>query len=314
MNAIIITVLPVFALIAAGFAAARFGLFEQTATEGLNRFVLLFAIPALLFGTMAKIDIGDVAPWGLWAGYYGAVALVWLVTLAGRRRVPALAPAGGAAAGITATFGNLVLLGLPLAFFHYGDKAVVPAALIIVLHAPVQWFIATLVAEWSSRAKGQPVSGMAIELIKNLAANPLISAMALGFAWNLTGLGLHPAADKVITMLGQAGVPSALFALGLSVAGYSFRGQLGAVAILLVLKLALMPLIAAIIAVPILGLDAITAAIVILFAAMPPGVNAYLFAVRYDAAKAPVSGAVVLGTGLAVLTASAVLWWLGPVG
>jgi len=44
-----------------------------------------------------------------------------------------------------------------------------------------------------------------------------------------------------------------------------------------------------------------------LFAACPPGANAFLFASQFDAAKNSVSGAVALGTALAAVSVSLVL-------
>jgi malonate transporter len=49
----------------------------------------------------------------------------------------------------------------------------------------------------------------------------------------------------------------------------------------------------------------------VLFAAGPVGMNAYLFARRYEIGVAPVSTAIVVSTGLSVLTLSALLLYFG---
>ncbi len=46
---IIDIIAPVFLLIGAGFFAVRGKLFADSMVDGLNRFVILFAIPCLLF-------------------------------------------------------------------------------------------------------------------------------------------------------------------------------------------------------------------------------------------------------------------------
>jgi len=51
-----------------------------------------------------------------------------------------------------------------------------------------------------------------------------------------------------------------------------------------------------------LGLSPTAAGVVVLFAAMPTGANAYIFAVQYQRQVNPVSGAVALGTLLAAVT------------
>jgi malonate transporter and related proteins len=48
--------------------------------------------------------------------------------------------------------------------------------------------------------------------------------------------------------------------------------------------------------------------VAVLFAAMPTGANAFLFAQRNDEAVPAVTGAVALGTGFAAITVSILLW------
>ena len=50
------------------------------------------------------------------------------------------------------------------------------------------------------------------------------------------------------------------------------------------------------------------AKVALLFAAMPTGANAFLFALRNDEAVPAVSGAITLGTGLAAVSASILLY------
>lgn len=313
MNAIIITVIPVFALIVMGSLAAKFKMFSGPQASGLNLFVNYIAIPALLFRTMLKVDISQADPWSLWASFYLAWVVVWIIALIVAHNVETLKSKGGAASALSSTFGNLVLMGLPLAYVHFGERALIPAALIVAIHAPIQWFCATLRAEWAGRSEAKPISEMLKDMGLRLVKNPIIASLIVGFIWNFTGLGLHEVPDKIITMLGQAGVPTALFALGLSIAGYSFKGQLAGVATILTFKMAIFPAMAWVLAVKVLHLPPIAAGVVILFAAMPPGVNAYLFATQYKASIEAVSGAVALGTVISMITIPLVLWFIGPV-
>jgi predicted permease len=68
------------------------------------------------------------------------------------------------------------------------------------------------------------------------------------------------------------------------------------------LKLVAMPAIAAGLAYYVLALPPISAAVVVLFAAMPTGANAYIFSAQYGRLTEAVSGAVALGTTLAAVT------------
>ncbi len=307
MMAVFETVVPVFALIAIGYGVGLSGYMGSGDAKVLNRFVIGIAMPALLFRLMVTADLPAASPWALWGAYYGTLAIVWVATVMLVRPIRVLAPAGGAAAAMAATFGNMVLLGLPLALGHFGDAATRPMALLISVHAAFNWLIASLWAEWSNRRREVPIAHMFAGLARDLAANPIIAPLVLGALWGLTGLGLHPVVDHTLAFLGRAAVPAALFMLGLTLSGYNLSGQFGAVALLVGLKMLVMPLLAWVMVSYVIPLDALDARIVILFASLPGGVNAYLFASRYNVAVGPVSGAIAVGTGLAIATTSLLL-------
>ena len=69
---ILLVTVPFFALIAAGYAAARGGLLPLAAIPGLNAFVLYFALPCMLFRFGARAPIGQLLD--------GGVALVWCLS------------------------------------------------------------------------------------------------------------------------------------------------------------------------------------------------------------------------------------------
>lgn len=309
MQAILTTVVPVFTLILLGYGAARGGLIDTTGVKGINAFVYLFAIPALLFRTVHNIDVA-ATPWPLWGAFFLSLAIVWIIAIVISPNFPSLAGRGGASAAIGSSFGNLVLMGIPLSAAHWGPAALVPAALLVAIHAPLHWFFATLRAEWANRRNRSLLVGM-FELVKELARNPIVMALIVGHLWRLTGIGISPIADKTISLLGQAGIPASLFGLGLSLAAYGLKGHLRGMAAILVLKMIVAPMIATVMALWVFRLEPLSAGIVILFASLPPGANAYLFASRYNTGVAPVSGAIALGVLLSVFSVSVVLWLVG---
>ncbi len=307
MQSVITTVVPVFALIVLGFGAGRFRFFVDGSARGLSTFVFTFAIPAMLFKAMVTLGIPASPPWGLWGAFFTAVAIVWILAITASRFVTGLGGAGGASAALGAAFGNTVMLGLPLGVAFFGSAALLPMALIISIHLPVQWFAATLLAKWGSHTENLGLPSLLRTLLKDLFANPIVLALVAGSIWNFTGFGLHPMADKVISMLAQAAVPAALFALGLSLARFGFVGSGRAAGVLMLLKLAVMPAIAALLAYAVFDLTTVEAGIVVLFAALPTGANAYIFAEREGVAEAALSASVAAGTALSIVTLTIVL-------
>ncbi|MGI9515093.1 MAG: AEC family transporter [Anderseniella sp.] len=300
-------VVPVFALIVLGFGAGRFGFFVEGSARGLSTFVFTFAIPAMLFRAMVSLGIPASPPWGLWGAFFTAVAVVWILAIAASRFVAGLEGAGGASAALGAGFGNTVMLGLPLGVAYFGSAALLPMALIISIHLPLQWFAATLLAQWGSQRESRGVSVLLRTLLKDLFTNPIVLALLAGSVWNVTGLGLNPMAEQIVSMLSQAAVPAALFALGLSLARFGLAGSGLAAGVLMLLKLAFMPAIAAVLAYGVFDLSVVHAGVVVLFAALPTGANAYIFAERHGAAEAALSASVAAGTALSIVTLSVVL-------
>jgi malonate transporter and related proteins len=308
MNAILTTVFPVFGLIALGFIFAKARILDAAAGRGMTLFVFNIAIPAFLFRTVATMAEPESSPWKIWIVFFGGIAVTWFVTALVSRTQNSISPSGGAAASMATGFGNLALLGTPLAISHFGEAAAVPVGLILSIHAAVLWFAATLHREIARSSQSFSMTATARELAYQLATNGIVIALLAAGLWRLTGLGLNPVPDKMLEMLAAAGVPTALVALGVSLAGYSLKGSWGGMFTLIALKMILLPLAVFVIARFVLPLPPLWTKVAVLFAAMPTGANAFLFAQKNDEAVPAVSGAVALGTGFAAISAALLLW------
>lgn len=307
MQLILNTVLPVFGMIVLGFLFVKAKIIDGPAGRGISAFVFNLAIPALLFKTVATLGQNQGAPWALWIAFFGGLALNWIATAFVSRFVPSISQSGGAAASMAAGFGNLALLGTPLALAHFGKEVAIPLGMILSVHAPILWTAATLHRELARHDGSVPLSSIGRELIVNLSRNAIVLALLAGSLWRFTGLGLHPIADTMLNMLADASVPTALFALGISLAGYSLRGSLGGMTTLIAMKMLFMP-ICVFALTRIVDLPPLWAKVAVLFAAMPSGANAFLFAQRNDEAVPAVSAAITAGTALAAVTASILLY------
>lgn len=307
MTDVINTVAPVFGLIALGWIAARLNLLHESADKGLASFVFTIAMPALLFRTMATITLPEGSSALLLVAFMGSAVVTWiLATLV--TRVPLGRPlADSASIGMGATFGNTVMMGIPLAVGHFGEQAIAPLAVVVAVHAPSMWLIATLQNEAINRDGARAPLEIIGNLTLDLVRNPILIGIVLGSVWRTTGAEIPAIPDKIISYLAAAGIPGALFALGLSLAKYRIRGQSSTLAAMSVLKLIVMPVVAWILADAVFDLPPLWTGVVVILAACPTGANAFLFASQYDRAVASVSGSVALGTILSVVTITLLL-------
>ena len=301
---------PVFIIIACGYGAGKTGLIARDGVKALNDFVLYFCVPPLLFRTMQSVDLSMSAT-GIWSAYYAAAAAIWAIVALGARRVKGLGDAGGAATAFATTFGNLGMMGLSIAYLAFGDEGLITAALIIAVHASTHWFFGTLWAELANRQRDVNLAKVTRGVLVSLAKNPVVLALAAGAVWNASGAAMPVIGERLIELGGDAAIPAGLFGLGLGVAGYPLRGNLPGVATIMALKMALFPLIAWTLAAHVFQLAPRETALVTLFAALPTGINPYLFAVKFNASVAAVSGAIAIGVIFSALTIPIVLWLVG---
>ena len=308
MESILTTVLPVFGLIVLGFAFARLRIVDQATAKGLTQFVFTLAIPALLFRTVALTQPQEATPFGLWLAFFGGLALTWIITGLIASKFESLSASGGAAASMAAGFGNVALLGTPLVLAHFGETAAVPVGLVLSIHAPVLWFAATLQREIARHSGSISFARLGRELFINLAGNAIVLALLAAALWRLTGLGLYPVVDRMLSMLSDASVPTALFALGLSLSAYSLRGQWTGMLILIAMKMVLMPILVFLALRYVVSVPPFWGNVALLLAAMPTGANAFLFAHRNEESVAAVSAAIALGTGLSAISVSLLLY------
>jgi malonate transporter len=151
--ATVLIVAPVFALIAAGYAAVLFRFVSETAHKGISEFAFSIAIPALLFRTIVVSEFSGVSPWRMWGAYYGALALTWIAALilSALLRQRREDREDGVVFAIGSVYGNIVMLGIPLTLSALGNEAAGPMALILSVNTPLLWLCGTLQMELVDR-------------------------------------------------------------------------------------------------------------------------------------------------------------------
>ncbi|MBK8085761.1 MAG: AEC family transporter [Devosia sp.] len=310
MLAIINVVLPVFALISLGYLAVRWRLFPSEGVRGLVQFVNNFATPCLLFSAMTTADFRTTFNLGVIVPFYvGAIASFVIGSIVAVR-VFRNRPGEGVSSGFAAMFTNTVLIGIPILHRAYGETALTVAFSIIAFHASVLITLGMLTMELVRR-DGAPIHKALGVASVRIISNPLLWGIVLGVAANMFELVLVEPVDAFITMMAAAVTPAALFGLGGALNEYRLQENWGQSLTMALLKLVLQPTIAWVLMVPILNVDHEYARYGILLAAMPSGINAYVFATYYNRGVNIATNTVLISTVLSVLTVSFWLYVLG---
>lgn len=316
--AVLHKLLALFLTVGLGWVAGRAGWLggrsdAQGALAGRTVADLAFVlfVPALLFRTMVLQDLSAL-PWRTLGAFFVPAVLCVLAVYAGYRRAGRGAGAAQAPAEAPATrtvavcYGNGVQLGIPVSAALYGDAGLALHVTLMSLHGLILMTLMTVLAELDRArrdTRATLVSAVATA-VRQALLHPVVLPLVAGAAWNLTGLGLHPALDEVLAGLGRAVVPTCLLLIGLNLAQYGLKGGLRGAVLTSVLKLLLMPALVLAVAYLGFGLRGMPLGVVVMMAALPTGSNALLFAHRYGLLQAEATAAIVASTVAFVVTAS----------
>ena len=226
MLAFLALCLPIFAVVAFGFAAAKRKWMPPMAMEAIGLFSFNVALPAMLFKLMAAQPLRESFDLIYFSGYLGAcLAIFAVVMLIGRVARGNIRI--GSAFGAAAAMGNVGYLAPPLMLPMLGPRIAGPVAMAIVAEVAVIIALGSMLMAPS--AKGEGLKAVMAGL-RGLLRNPVILSIALGALSAGLELPIPAPIERFLSFLGNAAGPTALFALGGTLARLKIGGQLFAVA------------------------------------------------------------------------------------
>lgn len=318
---VFVKLLAIFATMGIGWIGIRlhwFGKDGEAADPArmLGLVAMYIFVPALLFRTMARLDLANM-PWAAVQAYFLPAALWTLVLVLWMRRhpVPGL-PAAAATRGVGAVYGNGVQLGVPMVSALFGEQGLAIHIALVSLHGLLLLTLLTVIAEIDlARHDHTATLGATVRsTVRNSLIHPVVLPTLVGVAWNLTGWPLPAVVDQTLLGLGGAVVPMCLIMIGMTLGVYGVRGQVKTAAVLTALKLLVLPALVLVTARWGFGLTGLPLQVCVLMAALPSGTNALIFAQRYRTLEPEATTVIVLSTAGFVVTAGLWLTLLAVVG
>lgn len=322
-------IFPVFAIAVVGYTLAAVGLFRPPDTAGLTRYVFSVALPVMLFHSMATVSLPETVRWSFLVAYYLPALAVYLTALMLGRALFGHTRREQAVFGMSAGYSNTVLIGLPVIAAAWGDAALLPLLMIVAIHSGIMFSLTTAIAESGaarrgartaphggasaaapSTAQGAGRGGFAHVLgrtVVGMLRNPIVVGLAAGLLFNLLAIPLPPPIEQTLGLIRASAVPAALFVTGASLREYRVMGHIGEAVVIIIFKMVVHPLAVWVLATFVFDLPAMWVAVAVVTAALPTGINASVFARKYDAAVAPVVTATLLSTLLSIATVSVLL-------
>ena len=282
INELFSIVAPVFLTAAIGFAWVKSGrVFDTDFVTGI---VLTIATPCLVFSSLTRLDV-SMEPLAAVAGsYLSVLALMGVVGAAIikyvlRLELPSYLP--------SVMFGNLGNMGIPLAFFAFGDEVLALAVAAFSVHSVAQFTIGISIHAGGVHAK-------------QLVRTPVLYGLLLSLPFMVTQTAMPEWATNTVELLASLVVPLMLLTLGVSLARMRLRRirrSLGfAVARLLG------GLLAGLAIAELFGLEGTVRGVLLLQSTMPVAIFNYVFALRYKREPDDVAAAIILSTAISFAT------------
>jgi malonate transporter len=297
--------LPIFGVIALGWAAVRARVTAPEALDALGAFAFNFALPALVFRLIAGQPFGRSFNPVFYAGYLASGGLLFAVVFGLSRILGRRAAATAGARATTTTVSNVGFLGPPLMLAFFGERGAGPLAMAILAEVMVLMSLGAVIMG-SSEGGGAGVGSL---LLRGTILNPVVAAIILGAALAAAGVPLPAPLDRFLSFLGGSAAPTALFAVGGALAVRRIdRATMFAAAGITAQKLFVYPVLVWCVLSRLLQVEPFWVQAGVLIASLPSAGSNYILAQRYAADAERVSAAIVLSTLVSVVTVPLAAW------
>jgi predicted permease len=215
---------PIYLAILAGYAATRFGVFGKDDMRTFGKFVINFALPAMVLNAVAQRPIADVLSAGYMAAYLGGSLLMLALGFLCARRVAGQNHIGSTIAAMGVACSNSGYVGLPILLLALPAVASTALAMNLIIENVMVIPLLLVMAE-SGREGGGPAHRIFFQTLARVARMPLVLGLVAGLALSVMGWSLPAPLTRTVALFGQATGALSLFVIGGTLVGLHLRGM-----------------------------------------------------------------------------------------
>jgi predicted permease len=250
---------------------------------------------------MYRLDFSQAFHLGMLISFYVGALACFVAGIFLSRWIWNRRPGESVAVGFCAVFSNTVLIGLPIALLAFGEEIRNPVFGIIAFHASVLYTIGMTTMEFA-RQDGRGFGETVKAAFSSVIANPLMAGILMGIAANLVGLYIPAPAEQALDMIRATAIPVSLVGIGIALNRYSIANEIYETMMVSFLALIVHPAITLLFCLYVFDLDGVFLQTAVVLAAMPPGMNIYIFATLYNRCENLSASVLVIANAFAVLT------------
>jgi predicted permease len=307
MTVVFLALLPVAIIIFAGFLMRRTGFVSDAHWAGVDHVCYFVLFPAIIFKEIAAADFTGVPIWRMAGAIIIALCIMFAALLIARKPLCRALALNGAQfsslyQGATRWHTFIAFAIVPLIF---GGDALALAAVSAAAMTPILNVVNVAVISLYARDERPSLARLALIVLRN----PFFLASMGGVIWQLLGLQLPALAAQVLDMVGRGSLGLALLTVGAGLRIDEAMNAKAVVALAIVLKLAVVPLLI-FACLKALGVTGTPAAVALLCGAVPTGSGAYVLAKQMGGDAPLIANILTAQVIFAAVTIPLVLAWL----
>ncbi|MDC7815247.1 MULTISPECIES: AEC family transporter [Pseudomonas] len=311
MDKVFTVVMPLFAMIFAGYWIVRIGVIGKETVKGLVGVVFWLFLPCFIFiKTLGTRDHGEL-DWGLLSAYYLACLVIFIIAAVGGWLIWGGNGRVAGLRGLSSISGVVGYMGLPLMVMAFGDEAALPTLMITMADNLVILAGGALIMELTAQQEVQAkpdIGRVLLSTTRSIVTNPLILAVLLAVLFIVLQWQLPSPLQIFATQMTNATGPLALVALGAAFAVHRNQSLIKGDALsLALLKVVVLPVLVFVSARYVFGLSDFLIKIAVIMAALPVAVNVFILASRYKTYETEVSSSMLLSAVMGIGVISGLL-------
>ena len=300
-----------FAIIALGAFTKYIGLFDRKSSQIFSNFAFYIALPPLIIISIMANPIKGLINFEYIVRFEIATLIIFLFSYTFAKFVFKLKGSENSVFALNASYSNYGYIGIPLVILLFGQKAILPASLILVFDIA---FVLALVAIFSTKQNNTSAFISIVNAFKQILINPVILSCVIGLLLSFYNLKLGKVLEETLSILSGAAVPSALFAIGIIIVSKNVEKAYSELIFISLVKLIIHPLLVIFLFLflstkKIQMIDTMWIQVAIIFSCLPVAATVFPVSQYYKAYVLNTSSAIIVTTVISILTIPLVLFF-----